>query len=408
MSLDTQTFCEPAGLVAGRLRLRDTPIGWAGRDFRACFARSFVEPVYEELTQGYVRSLRLDELLFEASQVFPGLVPDASSHAADPAGAELDQAIFLREVLRSPRAGRHLLRSLQAPSPRALMLQQEFENNGRVELASVTLERRDGVGYLTFSAGDRLNAEDEQQVVDFETAVDLVLLDDQIRVGVLRGGVMTHPRYQGRRVFSAGINLKALNAGRITLAGFLLRRELGPLRKLMAGLQLGGVTREKPWIAAVDGFAIGGGMQILLTVDHVIAESGAYASLPAAKEGIVPGVAALRLPKVGGPRLARQVILAGRRIEATEPAAAVIFDEVVEPSAMDEAIARAVSRLAAPAVVANRRMLGLAIEPEDEFRLFMAEFAYEQAQRIHAPDVLAKVGRFAGKGSKEGPGDGDG
>ncbi len=76
------------------------------------------------------------------------------------------------------------------------MLQQEFENNGRVELASVTLERRDGVGYLTFSAGDRLNAEDEQQVVDFETAVDLVLLDDQIRVGVLRGGVMTHPRYQ--------------------------------------------------------------------------------------------------------------------------------------------------------------------------------------------------------------------
>jgi hypothetical protein len=41
-----------------------------------------------------------------------------------------------------------------------------------------------------------------------ETAVDLTLLDDGIQVGVLRGGTMTHPRHAGRRVFSAGINLK--------------------------------------------------------------------------------------------------------------------------------------------------------------------------------------------------------
>lgn len=64
---------------------------------------------------------------------------------------------------------------------------------------------------------------------------------------------------------------------------------------------------------------------------------------------------------------------------------------------MDEVVERAATALAVPAVGANRRMLGLALEPEDEFRAFAAEFAYEQAVRIRAPDVLAKVGRFSSK-----------
>ena len=47
---------------------------------------------------------------------------------------------------------------------------------------------------------------------------------------------MTHPRYRGRRVFSAGINLKALHVGGISLLDFLLRRELGYISKLMRGI----------------------------------------------------------------------------------------------------------------------------------------------------------------------------
>src|SRR6202035_5421348 len=157
------------------------------------------------------------------------------------------------------------------------------------------------------------------------------------------------------RVFSAGINLKALHAGDISLVGFLLRRELGYIHKLIRGVVADGAPWhsppiEKQWIGVVDGFAIGGGMQLLLAFDHVIAASDAYLSLPAAQEGIIPGAANFRLTRFFGPRLSRQTILGGRRIWASEPAARAIVDEVVEPLAVDEAVERFLDRLPRPAV----------------------------------------------------------
>ena len=194
-----------------------------------------------------------------------------------------------------------------------------FQSEGRLDLGSVLIERRECAAHLTINNGYCLNAEDDRLVDDLETAVDLALLDPDIRVGILRGGVMTHPRYAGRRLFSAGINLKALHSGQISYVDFLLRRELGFISKLMRGVRLADnneETREKPWIAAVDGFAIGGGAQLLLVFDHVIAAADSYISLPAANEGIVPGFANLRLPRVVGSRMARQLILGGRKIWA--------------------------------------------------------------------------------------------
>jgi thioesterase DpgC len=249
---------------------------------------------------------------------------------------------------------------------------------------------------------DCLNAEDVRQVDDMETTVDLALLDPEVRVAVLRGGQMTHPRYRGKRVFSAGINLKSLHAGQISLVDFLLRRELGYISKLIRGVAVSGPAGawradrvEKPWVAAVDSFAIGGGAQLLLVFDYVIAACDAYFSLPAAREGIVPGASAIRLGRVAGARLARQVILGGRRIWATEPDARLLVDEVVEPAEIDAAVERAVRHLAGPAVVPNRRMINLAEEPAEAFRCFMAEFALQQAMRLYAPDVIDKVGRFS-------------
>jgi thioesterase DpgC len=211
---------------------------------------------------------------------------------------------------------------------------------------------------------------------------------------------MTHPRYRGRRIFSAGINLKALHDGGISLVGFLLRRELGYISKLIRGILVEDETCwrspvvQKPWVAAVDGFAIGGGMQLLLAFDHVIAASDAYLSLPAAAEGIVPGAANFRLTRSLGPRLSRQVILGGRRIWASEPVARLVVDEVVEPARLEEAIEGSLDRLQGPAVVANRRMLNLAEETPDEFRRYMAEFAVQQALRLYSEDVIEKASRF--------------
>ncbi|MGH3739442.1 MAG: (3,5-dihydroxyphenyl)acetyl-CoA 1,2-dioxygenase DpgC, partial [Micromonosporaceae bacterium] len=379
----------------------------AARALRAAFLDRHADAVYDELTAGRTRELRLDALCRAAATAFPGLLPTDPQLAADRArpqaakeGHEIDQGIFVSRLLRSPVAGRHLLDAMLRPTPRAERLLSGFLRDGAADLGSVRLERRDGAAYLTMCRDDCLNAEDNRQVDDMETAVDLALLDPAVRVGVLRGGEMTHPRYRGRRVFSSGINLKALHRGDIGLVDFLLRRELGYIQKLVRGLRGPGAswavpTTQRAWIAVVEGFAIGGGAQLLLVADHVIAESGAYLSLPAAQEGIVPGVSNFRLTRAVGSRIARQVILRGRRIFVDEPDARYLVDEVCEPAELERAVARSVAALGGPAVQTNRRMLNLADEPPDDFRRYLAEFALQQALRIYSADVIGKVGRFA-------------
>jgi thioesterase DpgC len=378
-------------------RLAEAPPEVA-RNRRAKFLATSAEVVYDELTYGRARRLRIGELVEAAAAAYPDLVPSAADVAAD-RSRELDQGIFLRGILRSPTAGTHLMESMLRPTGRALALLPEFRQTGVAELETVHLRRRDGVAELTMCRGDCLNAEDEALVDDMETAVDLALLDPAVAVGLIRGGIMTHPKYRGKRVFSAGINLKRLSAGQIPLVGFLLRRELGYLSKLLRGArpdgeEWDGGPASKPWVAAVDTFAIGGGMQTLLVVDYVIAAADAYFSLPAAQEGIIPGAANLRLGSVTGLRIARQVILRGRRIRASEPDARLLADEIAEPADMDSVIEKRVRAFREPAVLANRYMMSLAAEPVDNFRTYMAEFAFQQALRVQAGDVMNKAGQF--------------
>ncbi|MFF4486763.1 (3,5-dihydroxyphenyl)acetyl-CoA 1,2-dioxygenase DpgC [Streptomyces sp. NPDC001544] len=379
------------------------------RRARTAFLHRHAPAVYDALTDRRRTPLRLAELARAGAERFPGLLPtdaqmaeEATRTQADKEGREIDQGIFFRALLADPSVGEHLIDSMLAPTPRALGLLSVFRAEGRVDLGAVLLERRDDVAHLTLNNQHCLNAEDNRLIDDLETAVDLVLLDDQISVGVVRGGVMTHPRYTGRRVFCAGINLKDLHAGRISFVDFLLRRELGYINKLMHGLLVDPSpdayperTLHKPWLAVVDSFAIGGGMQLLLVFDHVIAADDAFLSLPAAQEGIVPGLGNFRLSRMTGARLARRVILGGRRIRTTDPEAALVCDEVVASQAMDAAVEKAVRELAAPAVLANRMMLNLADEPRDGLRRYLAEFALVQARRLYAADVMAKVGRFS-------------
>ncbi|MFE0178470.1 (3,5-dihydroxyphenyl)acetyl-CoA 1,2-dioxygenase DpgC [Streptomyces sp. NPDC059002] len=397
------------------------------RRARAAFMAEHGQAVYDALTGHRTRYLWLDELVLAAAEVLAGLVPTREQLAAesvlaqaDKEGREIDQAVFFAGVLRQERAGTHLMESLLRPTDRALALLPEFTERGSVDLGPLRVDRVGAATHLTVTSPAALNAEDNELIAAMDVGVDLALLDGRSKAGVLRGGEMTHPRYQGRRVFSAGINLRHLDAGRISYTDFLLRRELGYISKLQRGLLLtdgqgdpvtdgngepvrvprphwSTRTVQKPWIAAVDTFAIGGGMQLLFAFDRVIAASDAYFSLPAAQEGIIPGVANLRLPRIAGNRLARQVILSGRRIHAGEPEARLICDEVVPPEDVGTAVAAAVEELSAPAVVANRRMLGLAEEPPSVLRAYLAEFALHQGLRLYAPDVLEKTTKFSGK-----------
>ncbi len=186
-------------------------------------------------------------------------------------------------------------------------------------------------------------------------------------MGVIRGAVVSHPRYAGRRIFGAGLNLTHLYHGQLDFL-FFITRDLGYVNKLFRGLSseehLPGEpeqTTEKLWVAAVEAFAIGGACQILHTVDHVIAMRGARLYLPARKEGILPGASNLRLPRAVGERLARQAILSGLEFEAGTPHGDLLCDEVVDSTdEMDAAIARRMEALTSSGLVnaaGNRRAL---------------------------------------------------
>lgn len=376
------------------------------REARTRFLRMHADWVVDRLTAGKSERPQLAELVYGAAEAFPGLVPtrammdqERQCLQADKEGYEIDQGIFFSELFAAPASGRHVIESMLRPAARALALLEQFRREGCLVLQTVTLERRDGAAHLTVHNPRCLNAEDDQLIEDMETAVDLALLDDAVRVCVLRGGAMTHLKYAGKRVFSAGINLRNLHKGQISFVDFLLRRELGYISKILRGLlvdQSGALDPRqhvKPWIAAVDTFAIGGGAQLLLVFDKVIGASDCFFSLPAAQEGIVPGVANLRLGKAVGPRIARQIILGGRKVFAAEADGHLLFDEVVDPAGLDEAVERSVAHFDSPAVVVNKRMLTLADEPAELFRQYMAAFALEQAHRMYSQDVLDKVSR---------------
>lgn len=372
------------------------------RRLRSEFLVAHADRVYDQVVSPSWPEDGLAGLAFSAAEQFPGLVPTRQQISAElgrtqaaKEGREIDQGILFHALLGSPPTGARLVDGMLRPSPRALGLLATFQRTGAVCLPTVRLERRGAVAHLTMNNASCLNAEDNALVRDLEAAVDLALLDDVVTVGVLRGDVMTHPRYAGRRVFCAGINLTHLHYGQISLVDFLLRRELGYINKIVRGVRVDddhpARMIEKPWIAAVDSFAIGGGCQLLLVFDRVVSGADAYFSLPAVQEGIIPGAGALRLGRLAGARLARQMILCGRKVSADSLEGQLLCDEVVDPSALDAAVDRSVDLLNSTAAVANRRMLQLAEEPADRFREYMAAFALEQAHRLYHPDVLDRV-----------------
>src|SRR6202034_1120166 len=233
------------------------------------------------------------------------------------------------------------------------------------------------------------NAEDDRATAALETAVDLALLDDAIEVGVLRGGTVQHPKYQDRRIFNAGINLTHLYYGQISFVHFFIERELGLLHKIYRGHWRADSYDEqyedyveKPWVAAVETFAIGGGCQLLCVMDRVLAEPNSYFNLPASKEGFIPGAANLRLPRLVGIKLTREGIFFERVFHADTPEGRMICDEIVPPAEMDAAIERNAEQLVRAGMtsaVANRKALRVAEEPLSTFRRYYATYSRQQS-----------------------------
>lgn len=378
------------------------------RDTRTAFLRTHATAVYDKLTRNRSKFVRVEQLIYDAAALVPGLVPTQAQVDAESAqmqrdkdGFEIDQGIFVSSVLADPGTGTHLCHAMLLPRPEAIGQLAEFRSSGRLDLGAAEVVRRGNAAHVIQKNPRHLNAEDDTTIDAAEIAVDLAILDPDVQIGVLRGDPVQGGKYDGRRMLGSGINLTHLYYGKIPYIWYL-QRDLGIVNKFFRGVaredmvpdDVNGQTIEKPWVAVVEEFAIGGHCQYLLTMDYVIAARGAFMTLPARKEGIIPGAANMRLPRFTGERIARQAIMYQRRLECDSPEGLLICDEIVAPEEMDAAIDEVVGNFTGSGVVSaasNRRAMRVSQEPLDLFRRYFAAYALEQAYCHFSPALIANL-----------------
>ncbi len=380
------------------------------RASRELFLAAHVEQVYELLTERLSTFRRLDDLAYAAAKLVPGLVPtpeeveaEAVHPQRDKDGVEIDQGLFLAHVLSRPRIGEHLCHAMLLPRPESAALIAEFAARGSLDLGPARLTRRGKAAHLDMINPRFLNAEDDTTLAQTELAVDVATLDPTTQIAVMRGVAVDNEKYRGKRIFGAGINLTHLYLGKIPYLWFLIR-DLGYVHKLLRGVaspdslpdDVHGRATEKLWIGAIDTFAIGGHCQAALVMDYVVAASDAFLTLPARKEGIIPGFANLRLPRFVGDRMARQAILYERRLPCDSAEGRLICDEIAPAAGMDAAVERVVDGLTsagAVSAIGNRRAIRVGQESLDLFRRYASVYAREQAYCHFSPALIANLER---------------
>jgi thioesterase DpgC len=383
----------------------------AAREARFAFLRAHARTLYDRLTDGRRKFVRIERLVYDAAEAVPGLAPTRAQVAAEAElrqsekeGREIDQGILANQFLADPECGTHLCHAMLLPREESADALAKFMRDGRLDLGTARVERQGKAAVLLLSNRRFLNSEDNSTQPATEIGADVCTLDPQSQVAVLRGDVVPDGKYAGKRVFNAGINLTHLYYGKIPFLWFLIR-DLGFVNKMFRGLarpdvspdEVAGDSIEKLWISAVETFAIGGGCQILLATDFNIAGRDAYLTLPARKEGIIPAMANLRLARFVGDRLARQAIMYERRIECDSEVGRMICDEIVAPDDIDRTIERVIDRLTgsgAVGAIGNRRALRLSAEPFDMFRRYAALYAREQAYCHFSPALISNLEHY--------------
>lgn len=171
---------------------------------------------------------------------------------------------------------------------------------------------RGNICILTIDRPERANSIDLQTALEMSTALDGLAEDEQTRVVVLTGA--------GSRVFCAGMDLKAVQAG--------LAEEINNVPGGFAGI----VRRDfpKPIIGAVEGAAVGGGFEIVLACDMVVASEQAQFGLPEVGHGLIAASGGLvRLPKRIPPALAVEMLLTGEPISSARARELGLVNRVV-------------------------------------------------------------------------------
>jgi crotonobetainyl-CoA hydratase len=196
----------------------------------------------------------------------------------------------------------------------------------------VLLERRGHVGILTLNRPEALNAVNMPLTEAIAVAIDELEADDDVWVLVITGA--------GDRSFCAGADLKDIARGGGVGVGVGTRARLEELGGWAAIVER---TFVKPVIAAVNGAAQGGGTEICLCCDMVVAAEHAEFGLPEVRRGLFPGAGGLeRLARHIPPAIAMEYILTGRPMSAHRALELGLINRVVaKGSCVDEAVALA-------------------------------------------------------------------
>ncbi|MBI2954433.1 MAG: enoyl-CoA hydratase/isomerase family protein [Chloroflexi bacterium] len=234
----------------------------------------------------------------------------------------------------------------------------------------VLMQREGHIAILTLNRHDGLNALSDQLVRELEETVEELRDDDDVWVVILRSAV--------DRAFGVGADLKE-RKGMSTETVQAGRRRMVRTFSELANL-------PKPVIAAVNGYALGGGLELALTADIIIASDDAQLGLPEVGLAIMPAAGGTqRLPRLIGKMKAKELIFTGERISAKEAERIGLVSRVVPRADLDaEAIklARRMTENGPLALAMAKRAINLGYETEITIGL-----AYE----TEAYDVLLKT-----------------
>ncbi len=244
-----------------------------------------------------------------------------------------------------------------------------------LELETMRCEVEGHLGRLRLNRPEALNAANWAWVNDLVSATDY-LARSEARVVIVSG--------EGR-AFCSGLDVKELAQGHLSLEWFATWE-----RGVIALADLPAIT-----IAAVHGYCLGGGLQVALACDLRIASTDAVLSIPAVKEGVVAALGPMRLARIVGAGLAKQLCLLGRRFTAEEALAFGIVMEVMPPANLKErSLALAQELLAIPftALRHTKRQIDQAFSQDTA--TLLKELLVAQEDCLRSPEHAAVMAAY--------------
>ncbi|MGW4651158.1 enoyl-CoA-hydratase DpgD [Kitasatospora sp. NPDC004289] len=258
--------------------------------------------------------------------------------------------------------------------------------SGEEDRPRVRYEKKDHVARITLDRPAVLNAMDLRMHEELAVIWDDVEADDEVRVAVLTGA--------GDRSFTVGQDLRErarLDDQGVPRSTFGSRGQPGWPRLTER------FTLSKPVIARVNGFALGGGFELALACDLIVASDQAVFALPEARLGLVPGAGgAFRLARQAPLKAAMGYLLTGRRMTAADALRFGLVNEVVPAEQLDDCVAGWTADLLRSAPLAVRAIKEAVMRSVDMplEEAFTTEFGWEQRRRF-SEDAIEGPRAFA-------------